>query len=123
VPPAAHHVGQGVRVGDVALTTRGAFGFPEPGHRQRVDRVHDVAGRDQRLHPRTTIGLDPTTTSTEPASSSTCSPIIACNRATPAIPSASSSTGKLRQPECGARMPAAAAKKLLDENGCTVDNR
>jgi hypothetical protein len=48
-----------VRVGGVALATGAAFGFPEPGHLQRVDRVHDVAGRDQRLHPRATIGLDP----------------------------------------------------------------
>jgi hypothetical protein len=48
-----------MRVGGVALATGAAFGFPEPRHLQRVDRVHDVAGRDQRLHPRTTIGLDP----------------------------------------------------------------
>jgi hypothetical protein len=59
VPFQAHHVGQGVRVSSVALATRAAFGFPEPGHLQRVDRVHRVAGRDQRLHPRTPVGLDP----------------------------------------------------------------
>ncbi len=29
-PFRAHHVGQGVRVGGVALTTRAAFSFPEP---------------------------------------------------------------------------------------------
>ena len=32
VPFQSHHVGQGVRVGGVALTTRAAFGLAEPGH-------------------------------------------------------------------------------------------
>jgi hypothetical protein len=59
VPFRAHHVGQGVRVGGVALTTRAAFGLPEPGHLHRVDRIHPVARGAQRLHPRTPIGLDP----------------------------------------------------------------
>jgi hypothetical protein len=33
--------------------------FPIPGHLQRVDRKHHIAGRQQRLHPRPTIGFDP----------------------------------------------------------------
>jgi hypothetical protein len=33
--------------------------FPIAGHLQRIDRVHLVAGREQRLHPRTPLGLDP----------------------------------------------------------------
>jgi hypothetical protein len=28
------------------------------GHLQRVDRIHLVAGRGQRLHPRAPVGLD-----------------------------------------------------------------
>jgi hypothetical protein len=27
--------------------------------RQRVDREHLIAGREQRLHPRAAVGLDP----------------------------------------------------------------
>jgi hypothetical protein len=33
--------------------------FPIPGHLQRIDRIDLVAGRDQRLHPRAAVGLDP----------------------------------------------------------------
>lgn len=29
------------------------------GHRQGVDRMHLVAGREQRLHPPPSVGLDP----------------------------------------------------------------
>ena len=32
--------------------------LPVAGHRHRIDRVYTVAGRDQRLHPRTPVGLD-----------------------------------------------------------------
>ena len=55
----AHHVGQHVRVGRVALRTRHTVALPETRDLQRVDRVDPVAGRDQRLHPRATVGLDP----------------------------------------------------------------
>ena len=43
----------------VALGARHAVPFPVPGRLQRVDREHRVPGRDQRLHPRTPVGLDP----------------------------------------------------------------
>ena len=33
--------------------------LPISGHPQRVDRIHLVAGRKQRLHPRPPLGLDP----------------------------------------------------------------
>jgi len=36
-----------------------ASGRPPAGGRQRVDRVHLVAGGHQRHHPQTPIGLDP----------------------------------------------------------------
>ena len=58
VPVGAHHVGQGVRVTGVALRTRHPASFPIPGHLQRVDRMHLIAGRDQGLHPRTPVGFD-----------------------------------------------------------------
>ena len=41
-----------------------------PGHLQRVDREHPVAGRDQRRDPRATVGLDPDQHLPGPASSS-----------------------------------------------------
>jgi hypothetical protein len=33
--------------------------FTVTGRGQRIDREHLVAGREQRLHPRTAVGLDP----------------------------------------------------------------
>jgi hypothetical protein len=32
--------------------------LPEPRRLQRIDREHPVAGRDQRTHPGSSIGLD-----------------------------------------------------------------
>jgi hypothetical protein len=32
--------------------------FPIPGHLQRVDRKHHIAGGQQRLHPRPALGLN-----------------------------------------------------------------
>ena len=55
----AHHVGQHVRVGRVALGPRHPQALPIPGRLQRIDREHRVPGGDQRLHPRTPIGLNP----------------------------------------------------------------
>jgi hypothetical protein len=55
----ADHVRQRVRVALVALGPRGAVPLLEPGRLPRVDRVDAVAGRDQRLHPWTPVGLDP----------------------------------------------------------------
>jgi hypothetical protein len=54
----AHHVGQHVRVGRIACGTRHAEAVPIPGCLQRIDREHRVTGDDQRLHPRTPIGLN-----------------------------------------------------------------
>jgi hypothetical protein len=33
--------------------------FPIPSRLQRVDRIHQVTGGEQGLHPRATVGLDP----------------------------------------------------------------
>jgi hypothetical protein len=53
-----HQLGQGVRVTGVALRAGGDVPFPVAGHLHRVDRVDLVAGRDQRLHPWSAVGLD-----------------------------------------------------------------
>jgi hypothetical protein len=58
VAAGAHHVGQGVRVGLVALGSGHRYQLPVPGGLFRVDPVNLVAGRDQRPHPRPAIGLD-----------------------------------------------------------------
>jgi hypothetical protein len=50
---------QHMRIAWVGLRAGGAVPFPITGHLQRVDRVDGVAGRDQRLHPRTAVSLDP----------------------------------------------------------------
>jgi hypothetical protein len=54
-----HQLGQHVRVPGVALGAGDAVAFPVPGGLQRVDRVDAVAGREQRLDPGATVGLDP----------------------------------------------------------------
>jgi len=55
----ADHVGQHVRVGRIALGPGHPEAVPIPGRLQRIDREHHVSGGDQRLHPRTPIGLNP----------------------------------------------------------------
>ena len=47
-----------MRVGRIALGPGHGAPLPVPGYLQRVDRVHPVAGGEQRLHPRTPVGLD-----------------------------------------------------------------
>jgi hypothetical protein len=55
----AHDLGEDVGVAGVGLGPGRRVSFPVAGHRHRVDRIHLVAGRDQSLHPRTPVGLDP----------------------------------------------------------------
>ena len=66
--PGAHHgdglyqpdEGRGyMGVAGVALRASGAVAFPLAHDLQRIDRLDGVAGRDQRLHRRPAIGLDP----------------------------------------------------------------
>ena len=52
-------LGEHMRITWVGLRPRRGVPVPVPRRLERVDRIHGVAGRDQRLHPRTTIGLDP----------------------------------------------------------------
>jgi len=49
----AHHVGQSVRVGGVAVGPRGAVPLSVAGDLHRVDREHPILGRNQRRHPPT----------------------------------------------------------------------
>jgi hypothetical protein len=59
MPFGPHHVGQGVRIGGVALGAGDAVPLPVAGDLQRIDRIDPVPGRKQRLHPRAPVGLDP----------------------------------------------------------------
>jgi hypothetical protein len=55
----AHHIRQGVRISGITFRARDAAPLPVTGHPQRVDRTHPIPRRDQRTHPRATIGLNP----------------------------------------------------------------
>ncbi len=57
VPVQTDNLGQHVRIPRVGLRPRRSMAVPVPRRLERVDRIHRVAGRDQRLHPRATIGL------------------------------------------------------------------
>ena len=52
-------LGQHMRIARVGLRTRGPMALAITGDLERVDRIDGVARRDQRLDPRTAIGLDP----------------------------------------------------------------
>jgi hypothetical protein len=58
MPIGAHHVGQRVRITLVALGTGRAVPVPVARHLPRIDRIHRVTRRDQRLHPGPLVGLD-----------------------------------------------------------------
>ncbi len=58
VPLGPHHVREGVRISGVALGTRGAVTLLEPRHLPRVQPIHLVPGRNQRLHPQAPVSLD-----------------------------------------------------------------
>ena len=59
MPVGAHQIGQHLGVAGIGLRARDVVAVAIAGHRQRVDRVHLIAGRDQRLDPQAAIGLDP----------------------------------------------------------------
>ena len=54
----ADHLGQQVRIGSIGLGSRGGVPLAVAGHRERVDREHLIAGRDQGRDPGPTVGLD-----------------------------------------------------------------
>jgi hypothetical protein len=49
---------QQMRIRGIRLRPRRGMPLPIPGHLQRVDREHHIASRQQRLHPRPTLGLN-----------------------------------------------------------------
>ena len=59
LPVGADHVGEHLGVTGIGLGARTAVAFPIAGHRLGVDRVHLIAGADQRRHPQPAIGFDP----------------------------------------------------------------
>ena len=54
----ADDLGQEVRIGSIGLGSRGGVPLAVAGHRQRVDREHLVARRDQGGDPGPAVGLD-----------------------------------------------------------------
>ena len=55
----ADHLGQQVRISSIGLRARGRVPLAVARHRERVDREHLIARRDQRPDPGSAIGLDP----------------------------------------------------------------
>jgi hypothetical protein len=55
----AHQVGEHFRVAGVGLAAADVVALPVAGPGLGVERVHPVAGRDQRRDPQTVVGLDP----------------------------------------------------------------
>ena len=47
----AHQVGQQLGVAGIGFRPGDVVAVAVAGHRERVDRIHLVAGRDQRLNP------------------------------------------------------------------------
>jgi hypothetical protein len=58
LPVGAHQIRQHLGVAGVAFRTRGDMPFAVTRRRQRVDREHPIAGRQQGLHPRAAVGLN-----------------------------------------------------------------
>jgi hypothetical protein len=57
-PIQSDDLGQQMRIAWIRLRPRRGMAFPIPCHLQWVDREHQIAGRQQRLHPRPTVGFD-----------------------------------------------------------------
>jgi len=55
----ADQLGEHLRVTRIRLRPRRCVPVSIPRRRWRVDRVHDIAGFDERLNPQAAVGLDP----------------------------------------------------------------
>ena len=51
-------LGQQMGIRRIRFRPRWGMAFPIPGHLQRIDRKHHIAGCQQRLHPRPPLGLN-----------------------------------------------------------------
>ena len=58
VPVGAHQIGQQFGVCGIGFRSGDMVAVAVTSDRQRVDRVHLVTGRDQRVHPQTAIGFN-----------------------------------------------------------------
>jgi len=59
VPVGADQIGQQLGVPGIGLRPGQVVPVPVAGHHQRIDRIHPIARRGQRVHPQAAIGLDP----------------------------------------------------------------
>ena len=59
MPVGADQIGQHPRIPTVGLGPRGGVPLPVAAGRQRIDRIHPVAGPDQRADQQAPVGLDP----------------------------------------------------------------
>ena len=58
VPVGAHQIGQQLGIAGIGFGARDVMAVAVVGHRQRVDRIHPIAGRTQRPHPQAAVGFD-----------------------------------------------------------------
>ena len=58
VPVGADQIGQQLGIAGIGFGARDVVAVAVAGHRQRVDRIHLIAGRAQRRHPQAAIGFD-----------------------------------------------------------------
>ena len=58
VPVGAYQIGQQLGIGGIGFGARDVVTVAVVGHRQRVDRIHLIAGGGQRPHPQPAVGFD-----------------------------------------------------------------
>jgi hypothetical protein len=58
VPVGAHQIGQQFGIASIRFRPRNVVAVAIAGHRQRVDREHLIAGRDQCPHPQAPVGFN-----------------------------------------------------------------
>jgi hypothetical protein len=59
VPVGAHQIGQQFGIAGIGFGARDMVAVAVVRYRQRVDRIHPIAGRGQRPHPQATVDLNP----------------------------------------------------------------
>jgi len=59
VPVGAYQIGQQLGIAGIGFGARDVVTVAVVGHRQRVDRIHLIAGGRQRPHPQTAVDLNP----------------------------------------------------------------
>ncbi|GFG83055.1 hypothetical protein MPRG_63310 (plasmid) [Mycobacterium paragordonae] len=59
MPVGAHQIGQKLGVPCIGLGPRYAVALAVAGGRQRIDRIHLIPSRNERLDPQATVGFNP----------------------------------------------------------------